>query len=191
MNLRLIIVAVVGVVIAAVFVGLTIIGPMLFGGEEVAAVEGEAMPEPTEAVSDEAAAPRRAAKAAEKSTDIDMGVYEVGPIVEVAERVVNLSGEGPFSVLQVTIVLEFAATEEIALATVEEKPALVELFKAEVAPVSALIEDGVNALISTKSGEGLLTVAGKDELKQEIMEVANTFTPHPVIAVYFTKFFLQ
>ena len=171
--------------------GLTIIGPMLFGGEEVVAVEGEAMPEPTEAVSDEAAAPRRAAKAAEKRTDIDMGVYEVGPIVEVAERVVNLSGEGPFSVLQVTIVLEFAATEEITLATVEEKPALVELFKAEVAPVSALIEDGVNALISTKSGEGLLTVAGKDELKQEIMEVANTFTPHPVIAVYFTKFFLQ
>lgn len=72
-----------------------------------------------------------------------------------------------------------------------ERFALVELFKADVAPVSALIEDGVNALISTKSGEGLLTVADKDELKQEILEVANTFTPHPVIAVYFTKFFLQ
>jgi flagellar basal body-associated protein FliL len=120
-----------------------------------------------------------------------MGVYEVGPTVQVAERVVNLSGEGPFSVLQVTIVLEFAAAEEDPDAQPEDILANVEKLKADVALVSALIEDGVNALISTKSGEGLLTVAGKDELKQEIMEVANKFAPHPVIAVYFTKFFLQ
>ncbi len=189
MNLRLIIIAVVGVlvVIVAVFVGLTIIGPMLFGAEEVAVAEGEAAPS-SEGES-ENAAPRRAAKKVEQSTE--MGVYEVGPTVQVAERVVNLSGEGPFSVLQVTIVLEFAAAEEDPDAQPEDILANVEKLKADVALVSALIEDGVNALISTKSGEGLLTVAGKDELKQEIMEVANKFAPHPVIAVYFTKFFLQ
>ena len=184
----MLIIGIVGVlvVVGAVFIGLTLIGPMLFGADEGIAetqTSNVTLAESQERQGQVANIP--ATEAQEGST------HKVGTIVYVPERIVNLSGEGPFSVLQVTIVLEFATTEPIASASLEEKPQFVESFKAEIASVSAMIEDGVNSLISTKSGEDLLTVVGKDELKQEIAEVVDTFAPYPVVAVYFTKFFLQ
>ena len=188
MNMRMLIIGIVGilVVVGAVFVGLTMIGPMLFGADEgIAETQASNAPLTESQETQVQVANTPAIETPEGS------IYKVGTIVYLPERIVNLSGEGPFSVLQVTMVLEFATTKPIANASLEEKPALVEAFKAEIAPVSAMIEDGVNSLISTKSGEDLLTVVGKDELKQELAEVVNTFAPYPVVAVYFTKFFLQ
>ena len=195
--MRLIIIAVVAVVavVVAGVAGFFLIGPMFFGSEEEPPLEAEqpaAADTKAESTAEGEAAPRRRAVTTKAAEGRELGSFEVGPTVEIAERVVNLSGEGPFSVLQVTIVLEFAATDEIAEAGPDEKPGLVEVFKAEVEPAMALIEDGINTIISARSGEKLLTEDGKKELKDDITIVANEFAaPHTVIGVYFTKFFLQ
>jgi len=79
----------------------------------------------------------------------------------------------------------------VSAAVGEEKKTLLEEFNMEMLPYVALIEDGVNSIIATKSGAELATPEGKAKLKEEILAMANQYTPTPVVAVYFNRFFMQ
>lgn len=193
MRLIIIVVAAVLVVVVAAFAGFTILGPALMGGGEPAQVaEQAAEPAAEHAAPAKAEAEAEApAKKAAKSEEAEGEHTELGPLVEVPERIVNLNGEGAYSVLQITMKLEFEPTEAISKAVGEARHKLVEEFQLELAPVVAALEDGVNTIIAKKNGTDLNTPEGKELLKQEIIEMANKFTKEPVVGVYFTKFFLQ
>lgn len=206
-RLRLIIIVVVAllVLVIAAFLGFNVLGPMLFGGAQP---EAEAAPEeghekaaeaPAEGGHEKAATPAAKAttkaatkaKAGAKEAEAAAEHGEVGPIIVVPERIVNLSGEGPYSILQITMALEFAPTEAMTKAAGEAKKKVKEEFLHEQTEILALIEDGVNTILSSKNGSDLNTPEGKEKLKREILEAVNKFTAEPVVGVYFTKFFMQ
>lgn len=57
-----------------------------------------------------------------------------------------------------------------------------------------MIRDSIIRVLSSKKGEEVLTVQGKDQLKEELVEAINEavgLEEHPVVAVYFTEFIVQ
>jgi flagellar basal body-associated protein FliL len=181
MNKMVLIIGVVVILVAGVG-GFLFLGPALFGGGEAAAAEtaegeggaeGEDHEEDAEPAEDEAHA------------------GELGALLAIPERVVNLSGEGPYAVLQVTITLEFSTPEGYHAEGGHGGNPVQEEFDAELKNYLTPIEDGLNILLSGKTGTDLVTTEGKVELKEEIEEMVNGIAPAHVRAVYFNKFFMQ
>ncbi len=117
--------------------------------------------------------------------------HEAGAFLAIPERVVNLSGEGPYSVLQVTTTLEFDAPEGYHAPGGHGGNPVQEEFDLELAAYLTPIEDGLNILLSGKTGTELATTEGKNQLKEEIAEVVAHFTKPHIKAVYFNNFFMQ
>ena len=170
MNKMVLIGAVVFILVAGVD-GFLFIGPSLAGGGEAAAAETEAEPKEEEG---ESSAP-----------------HEAGAFLAIPKRVVNLSGEGPYSVLQITITLEFEAPEGYHEEGGHGGNPIQEEFDLELAAFLTVIEDGLTLLLSGKTGTDLVSVGGKIQLKEDIAEMVGEHTEPDVMAVYFTRFFMQ
>ena len=89
---------------------------------------------------------------------------EAGAFLAIPERVVNLSGEGPYSVLQITITLEFEAPEGYHEEGGHGGNPIQEEYDLELATFLTAIEDGRTLLLSGKTGTDLVSVEGKTRL---------------------------
>lgn len=176
MNKMVLIIGVVVILVAGVG-GFMFLGPALLGGE-AAAAPGEA-------------APGEAAPGEAEAEEEEAHAGELGALLAIPERVVNLSGEGPYSVLQVTITLEFKTPEGYHAEGGHGGNPIQEEFDAELKSYLTPMEDGLNILLSGKTGTELVTTEGKTRLKEEIEEMVNSVAPARVKAVYFNKFFMQ
>jgi flagellar basal body-associated protein FliL len=114
-----------------------------------------------------------------------------GAFLPVPERVVNLSGEGPYSVLQVTIKLEFEAREGYHGEGGHGGNPIQEELDLELTGRLTPIEDGLTILVAGKTGTDLVSTAGKNQLKEDIAEMVGELVEPHVIAVYFNSFFMQ
>lgn len=153
--------------------GFMFLGPSLAGGGDAAAAEPAAAE----------------GKAEEEGEAHESG--ELGAFLSVPERVVNLSGEGPYSVLQVTITLEFETPEGYHAEGGHGGNPIQEEYDLELAGHLTPIEDGLNVLLSSKVGTGLSTTEGKIQLKEEIAELVGELMEPHIKAVYFNSFFMQ
>ncbi len=114
-----------------------------------------------------------------------------GVIFELSDRVVNLADGGDQSFAKVKIALEFDA--ELGEGGGHGADPAKE-FKADVAKVIAVLEDRINAEISSRTSTDLATIEGKNELKHSILGHANEiFEEHlaPVTFVYLIQFVMQ
>ncbi len=85
--------------------------------------------------------------------------YDVGPIYTMQTRVVNLGDPGANRYLKIQIVLEFQPGVD------KQSDVTTKLSQREIA-----LQDIITTVLSTKTTSQLLTAAGKDELKQELMQ---------------------
>ena len=114
-----------------------------------------------------------------------------GVIFELSDRVVNLAEGGDQSFAKVKLALEFEVELEEAGGHGGD-PA--KAFKEDVSKVIAVLEDRINAEISSRTSTDLATIEGKDELKLSILGHANEiFEEHlaPVTFVYLIQFVMQ
>ncbi len=109
------------------------------------------------------------------------------------ERVVNLSDKGSAKYLKVTLTLEFIDTKlkdpPPAAAVAQQQTD----FATEMSPYSAVIEDSLVTTLSAKTSSDLLQPAGKDQLKEDLINNVNRalHEEEKVVNVYFTEFIIQ
>jgi flagellar FliL protein len=120
---------------------------------------------------------------------------EHGTMVPLRERIVNLSDPGILRYLKTTIVIEVTdpnAGKGGGGGEHGAAPKKGEEMPVDLRPKSAMIEDSVTSLLSAKTAGELMTVQGKNALKQELKTVLNKgLKEDRVLAVYFTDFVIQ
>lgn len=121
-----------------------------------------------------------------------------GVMFNTGTKIVNLADPTGRKYLKVTVVLEFEPNLEAVLATEgggEEGEGEIDpviLFQEEMNERLPVINDLITTVLSSKTFEDIYTVAGKEALRQEIMdEINEKVTDQHVISVYFTEFIVQ
>lgn len=118
-----------------------------------------------------------------------------GPTLTLEGRVYNLdalSGEQQ-RYLKLGVVFEFE-TEDAAFLLLEGEPLTLalELFEEELHPKSPLIDDLVGAVVNGKTLDEIASPAGRQSLKDELMEGVGAIVGEPhLLNVYFTEFVFQ
>ena len=159
----------VGVLVVVLAGGAYFMAPSLLGGGEAAA----------------------AAAAEAEAEDDKEPVPGSGVIFELSDRVVNLAEGGDQSFAKIKLALEFEVELEEAGGHGGD-PA--KDFKANVGKIIAVLEDRINAEISSRTSTDLATVEGKEELKLSILHHANELFEEqlaPVTFVYLIQFVMQ
>jgi flagellar FliL protein len=109
------------------------------------------------------------------------------------ERVVNLADTGTPKYLKAQVTLEFIDTATKETPKGEAVKLQQEHFAEEMAGHSAVIDDRVITVLSSKSSSEVSTAAGKEALKQDLMSKLNAamHDEEHVVNVYFTSFIVQ
>jgi|GEM_PF-1508320 flagellar FliL protein len=119
--------------------------------------------------------------------------YAVGILYPTRERVVNLADSGAFRYLKIQVVLELAEPkakpEQLKGDAYKKKQD--ELAK-DMAARSALIEDQLTTILTSKTSAQLMTPEGKAALRKEMMEKLRPLVgEYKLLGVYFTQFIIQ
>jgi flagellar protein FliL len=118
---------------------------------------------------------------------------EAGIMYPLKERIVNLADPGVSRYLKTTVVLEMADTSGKPLPRGEEyKKKQDELVKGMKAH-APIVEDKVTTMLSAKTAAELMTLEGKQRLKEELKAGLNRALAgnEEVLAVYFSDFIIQ
>lgn len=110
------------------------------------------------------------------------------------ERVVNLADKGGFRYLKIEVVLDIVVPHSKPGDKLPKGEAMKELMKeieAEMSVVKPRLEDAINSTLTSKTAEELMTVEGKQRLRDELRAKLDRLSETPVVAVYFTQFIIQ
>jgi flagellar FliL protein len=110
------------------------------------------------------------------------------------ERVVNLADKGGFRYLKIEVVLDIVVPHSKPGDKLPKGEAMKELMKeieAEMSMVKPRLEDAINATLTSKTADELMTVEGKQRLRDELRAKLDRLSETPVVAVYFTQFIIQ
>lgn len=116
-----------------------------------------------------------------------------GVLYDAGTKVVNLADPGGYRYLKAGIVLEILPTDPVFYtlsgpALEEAKQHILE----EVDRQRPVIEDIITLTLSSKTFEEVFTIAGKEQLKQELRDQFNArLTIGQVRDIYFTEFVIQ
>ncbi len=116
-----------------------------------------------------------------------------GILLPVGTKVINLADPGGYRYLKTSIVLEFEPedpkfTSLKGEARLKKEEEMVKELKSR----TAVYEDIITTLLSSKTFEEVFTIQGKEHLKAEIKERINTrLGREEVLEVYFTEFVIQ
>lgn len=117
-----------------------------------------------------------------------------GIAVSLGERVVNLADPGGFRYIKIEIVLSLAQDGvdpgKMAAAKITEEQTKLE---AELAPKKPEIQDTITTVLTSKSVADVSTAAGKEAIKQELIEQLEPLFQEDqrIVAVYFAQFLIQ
>lgn len=116
-----------------------------------------------------------------------------GLLYDVGTRVVNLADPGGYRYLKVGIVLELLPTDpEFYAASGEARAEAEQHVLDAVGKQQPLIEDIITMALTDKTFEEVFTIAGKEQLKQELREALNArLSEQQVRDIYFTEFLIQ
>ena len=115
----------------------------------------------------------------------------VGVMFPMRERVVNLADTGILRYLKASIVLEVFDPENPEGKPKGEDKKKEELPK-DLKQKAAPMEDRLTAILSAKTSADIISVAGKQRLKEEIRDGLNdVLHEERILAVYFTDFIVQ
>ncbi|TAK32913.1 MAG: flagellar basal body-associated FliL family protein [Chloroflexota bacterium] len=107
------------------------------------------------------------------------------------ELTINLADSNPSRYMKIEVVLEVAGGKgpkpaESAYKKLQEK------VTAELSPAMPALEDTVISALTVKKSAELLTEAGKDRVKQELMQrMQHLIEEHKILNVYFRQFIIQ
>jgi flagellar basal body-associated protein FliL len=111
----------------------------------------------------------------------------------IKERVVNLTDKAASKYLKISLSLEFIDTKlkdppKGAAVLVQQTD-----FAGEMSPYSAIIDDALGTTLSARSSADLITPAGKEQLKSDLIANVNhaLHDEEKVVNVYFTSFIIQ
>lgn len=118
---------------------------------------------------------------------------KLGPHIQLKDRVFNLAnsagGAKHFLKLETTIEFETTDPKYYKLVGKPLEAKLEEFNKDEIGSSRQIIEDIVTTIVSGRKLEDISTAAGKDELRQALLEAIAEKIHEPVVAgVYFTSF---
>ncbi len=118
---------------------------------------------------------------------------KLGPSIKLKDRVFNLAnsagGTKHFLKLETTIEFETIDPSFYKLVGKPLEKKLEEFDKDEIGSSRQIIEDIVTSIVSGKKLEDISTAAGKDELRQELLDaIAEKIHEPKVAGVYFTSF---
>lgn len=109
----------------------------------------------------------------------------------IKEQTINLADINPPRYMKIEVVLELMAGKGHKPAEAAYKK-LHESVSAEMTPVSPALEDAVISTLSVKKSAELLTLAGKDRVKQELMQrMQHIIEERKILNVYFRQFIIQ
>jgi hypothetical protein len=116
-----------------------------------------------------------------------------GIMFNMSTKIINLADSGARKYIRLTMVLEFAPDNpEYTNMSAEEQKTYLTTFQDKINARMPLLDDIVITLISTKAFDDLYTAAGKEALRQELMQsIATKLPDHQLISVYFTEFVVQ
>ncbi|HEX7555805.1 MAG TPA: flagellar basal body-associated FliL family protein [Leptolinea sp.] len=115
-----------------------------------------------------------------------------GIMVDTSTKIVNLAEPGGKKFIRVTATLEFAPPAGYASLTAEQKTAALAAFMADISTKIPILDDTIITSLASKDFQSVYTTAGKDTLRQEILDAVNTRLPeYKVIYVYFKEFVMQ
>jgi flagellar protein FliL len=110
-----------------------------------------------------------------------------GQIYTIKDRIVNLADQKSKRYLKVSLALQFESPK-VELPAEAAKTAWAE----EIAVKGPIIDDAVTGVLTTKTYEQVITPEGKEALKEEIREKANSQLGEDLIEkVYLTDFVVQ
>lgn len=109
------------------------------------------------------------------------------------ERIVNLTDTNSPRYLKAQITLEFIDVKLKEPPKGEELKKQQEEFAVEMSAYSAVVEDKLVTILSSKSSPELLTPAGKEKLRVELIDKLNAafHDAEKVVNVYFNTFIIQ
>jgi flagellar FliL protein len=116
-----------------------------------------------------------------------------GLMYELDTKVVNLADPGGMRYLQASIVLEFSPLmNDLYRLEGEERTLAEENFRQQIDSRRPVIDDIVMSTLSSKTLSEIVTIEGKQALKEELIEKINdALGYHGVVNVYFTDFVVQ
>ncbi len=116
-----------------------------------------------------------------------------GLMIDTGTKIVNLAEPSGRRYIRVNIVLEFAPDDlEYYTMPAEEQNAYIMAFDEDISTKLPVINDSLIALLSGKTFEDVYTAAGKEIVRQEIMDSLNArLFEYQVLFVYFTEFVVQ
>ena len=175
-KLLIIVVAVVVLVVVGVAVKMFVLG----GKKEEPKKAKTEHAQQHEAQHEEEAPPPEEEPAYEPAVSLShLKPVEIGPII------VNLADVGGDRYLKVKLVLLEAKGEENKEAKKEEE-------KTGISLEDAIIRDTIISVISSKTSDDLLSVSGKEELKNELMSAINQALHRRLVRkIYFLTFIIQ
>lgn len=125
---------------------------------------------------------------------------KVGMMMPMRERVVNLADPGVMRYLKVSLTLEMADHSGKEIPKGEKYKEAQDHFKKEMAGALPLIEDELTAILTSRTSTELMSLEGKqrlrDEIKSKINKSFEKHAPdpkdrHEVLTVYFSDFIIQ
>jgi len=110
----------------------------------------------------------------------------------VKEQTINLADTNPPRFMKVEVVLEFAAGKPIAPQDSAGYKKLQERLREELSRQGPAIEDKLIFTLSSKKSSELLTQAGKEKVKQELIErIQPLVGERKLMNIYFRQFIIQ
>ena len=139
------------------------------------------------------APPSPMGQAPQMLAQMQAGQPVLGIMYELDTEIVNLADPGGLRYLQSSIVLEFWPLIENYYGLTEEERLLAEdNFRGQIDSWKPIIDDIVMTQLSSKTYQEIATIEGKDNLKNELMDIINAKIGYKgVINIYFTDFVVQ
>jgi flagellar FliL protein len=116
-----------------------------------------------------------------------------GIMFNMSTKIINLADSTASKYIRLTMVLEFAPDDPTyRTMAADVQTAYVTTFTAKVNARMPLMDDTVITKLSTKAFEDLYTAAGKEKLREELVQAISARVPDlTLISVYFTEFVVQ
>lgn len=123
-----------------------------------------------------------------------------GMMIPMPERIVNLSDPGVMRYLKVSVVLEVSAPDMTEIPKGEKYKEAQDHMKKDLAGTLPLISDELTSILTGKSSAELMSVDGKQRLRDDIKARLNkalekhSHDPkerHEILSVYFSDFIIQ
>jgi len=157
-------------------------------------IGGETTEIPTEPTNEHSVTPKTTQKVTSRRPTPVPQPPDEGILLPLGTKVVNLADPGGYRYLKVGIVLEFEPEDPKALASLKGEARIKkeeEIVKA-LRSRSAVYEDFITTILSSKTFEEVFSSQGKEHVKQQIREQINTYLGREeVLGVYFTDFVIQ